>query len=197
MHIQEVEKTIGIPSEKWRGRCHEIAELMLKHKLVKGRLRYGYWTGPVSRRSKFEKYPDGLIHHGWIELSNGQILDPTRFEFEQRHPYIYVGANDYYDAGGNKSRMKNMLPPPVFDFTEKCTILTINDGNAIKFIENHLNRKVTDNHVVVTVNQAFWLANLSLLVLKDACKPIFTALIQADLEAFIPIDNNRLAFEKL
>ena len=195
IQIEDVEKAIKLPTEQWRGKCHQIAALMLEHKLIKGKLRYGHWTGPVVNGSKFEKYPDGLVHHGWIELPNGQIVDPTRFDFEQKPPYIYVGPNDYYDAGGNEYRLKTMQPAPQFNFEEKCIDLTVDNTDAIEFIENHLNRKVIDKRVIITVKQAFWLANLPLQILDKAAKPIYSALIKAEMGAFIPFDNRKLVFE--
>jgi len=206
IQIEDVEKTIKIPAERWRGKCHQIAALMLEHKLVKGKLRYGHWTGPVVNGSKFEKYPDGLVHHGWIELPNGQIVDPTRFEFEQKAPYIYVGKNDYYDAGSNKYRLDNMKPPPKYNALEKQITLEINDDDcpivtpsysmdAIQLIEDLLERNVKDGKVNVTVKQAFWLANLPLQILDKAAKPIYSALIRAEMSGLIPFDNRKLVFE--
>lgn len=195
--IKIIEKTIKIPVEKWRGQCFGIADLMLKHKLIEGKLRYGHWTGPVAKGSRFEKYPDGLSHHGWIELPDGMIVDPTRFDFEQKPPYIYVGKNDYYDAGGNKLLLATMQPPPKFDVNEKQIFLTVKDKSAIRLIENLLDREVNkDSLVIITIKQALWLANLPIQILDKADKPIYEALIQANLGAFIPYDNRKLVLER-
>lgn len=194
-NILSVEEKIKIPREQWRGKCHKIAALMLKYGLVKGKLRYGHWTGSVSKSSMFEDYPHGLVRHGWIELPNGQIVDPTRFELEQKPPYIYVGRNDYYDAGGNQFRIKNMRPAPPFNSNEKSINLILNNIDAIKFIETSLDRKINNDCVVISTGQAFWLANLPLQVLGKACKPVYSALIHVGLGALIPIDNRELAFE--
>lgn len=33
----------------------------------------------------------GFCRHGWVELEDGCVLDPTRWVFEHVEPYIYVG----------------------------------------------------------------------------------------------------------
>jgi hypothetical protein len=49
-----------------------------------------------------------------------------------------------------------------------------------------------DGAVGVTIPMAFWLANLSLNRLGEHAPVIYKALIAADLQAAIPIDNLRL-----
>lgn len=190
IEIKKVEKTIGISVEKWRGNCHGIASLLLQHGLVIGKLRYGHWVGPVSKDSMFGKYPNGLVRHGWIELLDGTIVDPTRFEFEQKEPYIYVGKNDHYDAGGNRIKMARLTPPPEYNPTENQVTLSM-CSSAMELVEELFKMKgsTEPRELTVTVMQVFWLANLPLQLFEGLAKPIYEAIIEAGHGAFIPIDN--------
>lgn len=192
LNVRAVEKTIRIPAEKWRGRCHEIAALLLKHKLVRGKLRYGHWTGIVMKGSRLDYYPNGLVRHGWVELADGTIVDPTRFDFEQKPPYIYVGKNDYYDAGGNLERLSTLSPAPKFDPQDKLLLLQISDNPTASFLISNLQRPIRNHQLVITIHQAFWLANLPLQILGKNAKQIYKSLIAAGQEGLIPIDNNQM-----
>ena len=194
--VREAEAAIGIPVEEWAGNCHGISELLLTHGVVKGKLRYGHWTGPVSSDTDFSKYPKGLVRHGWIELPDKRIVDPTRYVFESVEPYIYVGENDYYDAGGNVFRKENMRPVPQFSESEKQVILASEDL-AEQFIFESLGRVAENGSVPVTIKQAFWLANLPLDILGVAARQIYQALILAEQGALIPFDNQQLVFEEV
>ena len=93
--IKVVEKAIGIPAKKWKGRCYEIACKMVKAKLVKGEPVYGHWVGPISRYSHFANRRDlGFTNHGWVLVDEEKqlVVDPTRWVFEDREPYIFVGS---------------------------------------------------------------------------------------------------------
>lgn len=192
LDVNSVSETIGMPIENWRGKCHEVAGLLLKHRVVRGKLRYGHWTGPVVEGSKFDYYPNGLVRHGWIELADGTIVDPTRFDFEQKPPYIYVGENDYYDAGGNLERLAKITPAPKFDPANKLLVLQILDNPTASFLISNLQRPIRNRQLVITILQAFWLANLPLQVLGKNAKTIYTSLIDAGQEGLIPIDNKQM-----
>ena len=70
---EKVAAIIGVPVEKWPGRCHEIAGLCLAAGLVEGTLRYGLYSGPISKKSIFAGR--GRTHHGWVEVSAGDEAD--------------------------------------------------------------------------------------------------------------------------
>lgn len=44
--------------------------------------------------------------------------------------------------------------------------------------------------------QALWLANLPLQLFEGLAKPIYKALIDANLSAFIPIDNRNMVMKR-
>lgn len=193
LKIEDVEKVINIPVEEWREKCHEIASLLLRKNVVSGMLRYGHWIGPIHSNSTFaDRRGLGFTHHGWIEQSDGTIIDPTRFEFEQVSPYIYVGLNDYYDAGGNQFRELMMREPPVFNEEEKLIRLKDTGAKMSVFVKGNLDCRSTKTEIIITLKQAFWLANLPLQILNEAAKTVFESLIDAGLIALIPYDNKQL-----
>jgi hypothetical protein len=89
--IAEVERAIGLKTSEWHGNCYSIACSILRAGLVEGRPAYGHYLGPVAstgywasrRGSKFQR-------HGWIVLNDGRILDPTRWSFEDKKPYLAI-----------------------------------------------------------------------------------------------------------
>lgn len=89
--IEAVEKAIGIPSGKWHGRCYEVACLVVKAKLVHGTAVYGHYKGPVAKTGYWASRQDQVFQrHGWIVLDDDRILDPTRWSFENKKPYLYL-----------------------------------------------------------------------------------------------------------
>jgi len=92
--IEECEMAIGEPAEKWAGRCFEIASKIVDAGLVPGgEAVYGHWLGEISSKSRFaDRRHVGFVQHGWIWVEGeGIVIDPTRWAFEARTPYIYVG----------------------------------------------------------------------------------------------------------
>lgn len=179
----EVAQTIGLPLNQWEGHCYSIAAQMLEKNLVTGDLMYGDWIGPVAKGTFFHKRRARMpfVHHGWIQLPDGRICDPTRFVFEGKKPYIYVGPNDHYDAGGNAWREANMKPPPVFNVMM----------NAFDFPKIHVARQYLGTPPY-SWDQLFWLANLPLRLLGEDAKRVYQALAKADEQAMVPLDNWRL-----
>jgi len=95
----ELAALIGLPLADWPGRCHAVAERVLRHAPTEGmRLVRGHfhgWTSPAS------VYRGGPQQHSWLRLQDGRVLDPTRWAFDQPdRPYIHVGENDAYDEAG-------------------------------------------------------------------------------------------------
>ena len=90
--IAHVEKTLKWKPRIWIGSCYGVASGIVDKKLVRGKAIYGHYRGPISKDSYWkDRRKLGFVHHGWIELPDGRILDPTRWVFENRKPYIYLG----------------------------------------------------------------------------------------------------------
>lgn len=183
--VSEAVKKIGIPVKEWDGACYAIACTFVRCGVVKGKPAYGHWRGPISPKSSFAgRGALGFVHHGWIELPNQKICDPTRWVFEAVKPYIYVGYNDYYDAGGNVFREEIMEQPPAFNPTEKVVSFP-SITTAVSFLGSP----------PYCFGQLFWLANLPLPYLGEDAKKIYTALKNASFGALVPIDNYRMVME--
>lgn len=103
--IDECVRALDWSTEKWRGQCYGVALALIESKLVSGRAVYGHYYGPISPTSKPFGSRAGTsfpAHHGWIVTEDGHIIDPTRWVFEDRAPYIYhldpCGCGDFDDS---------------------------------------------------------------------------------------------------
>lgn len=91
LSIRDIEKVAG-PVKNWPGNCYAIACAIAKAGLVDGEAVYGHWIGTVHPKSMFySRSRAGFCRHGWVQLSDGRVLDATRWVFENVAPYIYVG----------------------------------------------------------------------------------------------------------
>lgn len=97
--IADVEKAVGMPASKWHGQCFFIASQIVDKNLVKGRAAYGHYRGPVSKEGYWkDRVGQGFQRHGWVELPDQTILDPTRWSFENKPPYIYLHECGNHDV---------------------------------------------------------------------------------------------------
>ena len=115
--------TPDLDVNKWKGNCYCVASKIVNEQIIDDDCRavYGHYLGPVSSKSYFKSYRGmPFINHGWIVLSNGDIVDPTRWVFEAKEPYIaFMDSMDdvaveEYDEGGNEWRRENQNPPPKY-----------------------------------------------------------------------------------
>lgn len=188
--LKTIEKQIGIPAGAWAGRCHEIASKVWASGLVPegSKVRYGIWWGPISEGCIFRGRP--FTHHGWIELPDGKIFDPTRWVFENVQPYIWVGEDKegYYDVAGQ--RLYQLAPcPPVNPEAERYSLDA--DQRAIlgKFIPG-LEGDDPD------MEQLFWIAHLPVAHLGADAGPVYRTLAAMGLRALVPIDSWNLGIPK-
>lgn len=94
---------IEFPLEMWPSACTTVIHKILDAELVEGREEYGFYWGPVAKSSMFHGTP--MSRHGWIQLPDERVYDPTRWVFEDVDPYIYVAHNTSdYDPGMRKVR---------------------------------------------------------------------------------------------
>jgi len=178
---------IDVPLKDWPERCHEIAGRMQKAGyFADGLLSYGLWTGPIAEGSTFAGRP--ICRHGWVEMPDGSIVDPTRWAFEDVEPYMYVGPSDYYDFGGNEMRSRTLGPMPRFPEAPYFNVPLI--GPAAAFVENLLKFPV----IALGQNHLFWLANQPLAFLGEYAEPIYRALEALSMLAFVPFDNRTRVF---
>jgi len=175
----QIAKRINMPVQEWKGNCYMIASLLIKHGIVKGKLRYGHYLGPVAKTSMFN-YGQTFQRHGWVEKSASVVVDPTRWVFEDVDPYIYVGhPKDLYDVGGQLLKQAMAIPYP-----EDSMGRTIAVPEEVTF-HMHPFHHVRDT---ITIEQLMWFANLTPVVLGEHAKPIYKWLEETDNAALIPID---------
>lgn len=184
-----IAERIGVPVRDWPGQCYCIACLMLEKEVVKGEPRYGHWRGPIAPGSRFDR-GSPVTRHGWIQAKEGGrdiIIDPTRWVFEDRSPYIYQAPDfeGWYDAGGNVFREESSKPFPEFDSNYGAYQIPAPVRQAF--------RRLAKKHPTVADRQQLvWLANQSLNRLGSSARPVFLWLVFKKLGALIPIDNRRL-----
>lgn len=192
MDISTVEKAIGREASKWKGECYAIACAMIKAGLIKGRAVHGTYYGPIHKDSMFYSKSISFARHGWIETPDGKIVDPTRWVFECVDPYLYTGSvnNEEYDEAGSKIRKEMSTPKPDYNPDSKqLTIPNDNSGHAVRLVLN-----VSDRDVI-SMEEAFWMANLCLDELNHQAKGVYEALGSWGLNAFIPADHQVKVFE--
>jgi hypothetical protein len=208
--IEEVEKAIDWPIEKWEGNCYGVACQIVEKGLVEGEAVYGHFLGGASEDGYWaarSEHP--FIRHGWILLPDGRIMDPTRWSFEAKEPYIWIGENSgEYDRGGNKllGMIAQRNPWPDFDEDAEKTyefewmeevVMDLEDVGA--HLRDPLDPDIMERdpldfepyHLTLTAEQVFWIANLPLDVYKtkQSAYDVFIQIKEQQLDGFIPIDN--------
>jgi len=190
--INKVAKKIAVPTKEWAGNCYSIADMILKAGYIPdGKLRYGLWLGPVARGTMFQGRK--IIHHGWIEYDDTSfgctvIVDPTRWVFEAKKPYIYQAPDfdGYYDRGGNTLLMGTMVgrKPPRNDGSKQQIPVPKDKVGAII-------RQLLGDYEGDTIcwKQAGHIANQPLQFLGGEEKAIFTWLAKHGQKVLVPIDN--------
>lgn len=82
---EHIASIIDYPLSKW-------VNHLLKTQMVEGDIVTGYYH-----------YGDIVCDHCWIKMPDGRICDPTRWQFEDKPPYIYFGVpSDNYDEDGKR-----------------------------------------------------------------------------------------------
>lgn len=189
--VEQVVKLCG-PTEEWKGRCHEVAcRAAACYINDLGLPRYGAWLGGVHPDSFFAgRRGVPFIRHGWFELHDGRVFDPTRWVFEAAHPYIYVGPADVYDVGMAKA--KEMLgayrPAPKFDPSKEVIKLSgITNDHFRAVAETFFGGDPVDE---VNIDHVFFLGNMPPHMMggRDRVKGVYEVLVAAGHRMVIPMD---------
>lgn len=181
------------PAKTWEGRCSEIAAAAIRAG-VEGELIRGMWTGPVAEGNVFSGRP--ITQHTWVLLKDGKIFDPTRWVFEGKKPYLYIGPSDHYDEGGNKLRMAMLLSRPVPLWNPTKPQITLEFPKKIRlavWIAIAETLKASDAQPMhqYTRDQIGYLANLSIETYGSYAAAFYDALKKAKMLSFMPLDNQR------
>ena len=199
--LLDVEAALDERAAAWAGRCYEIASECVRLKIVPGVAVYGHFLGKVAPESHFgDRSHHPFQQHGWVQMPDGRIWDPTRWSFEGVEPYIYVGENKgEYDEGGNALRQATHKPPPPFNRHGKTYDLAprILPADAWNRVEELLGNSYDEAEVEevgkVSDDQLFWLANLPYDAFGKHAEAIYKAIEAVGMAGFIPIDNRRRA----
>lgn len=132
--------------------------------------------------------PNRVLSHS--PAINDPIIDPTRFAFDGRQPYVYIGPSDHYDPGGNILREHTLNPCPPFKHEDHIRL-----ANLPAATDHWIAQQIVGlgyPYGYYTFGLCMWLANLPLQRLGQHAEPIFRALIGAGQGACIPIDNRNI-----
>jgi len=189
--LQQVETALKCRAERWAGRCYEISSAIVRAKLVRGVAVYGDYIGTIHPKSMFVRKP--IVHHGWVALAGGGVLDPTRWVFESAPPYLYWSSTcgPEYDEGSNVRRAESVTSPPqchdpeqLFRFGDKLPAaswrwlrdtMQLDDSNQPRW--------------TLTENQVLWIGHLPIDMLGPHARHLYQAIDKVGLKAFVPKDN--------
>jgi hypothetical protein len=192
--IKDVEQALDLPAEKWHGNCYGIATGIVEAELIDGVAVYGHYLGDIAKDGYWGRRVDlPFVQHGWILLPDDRILDPTRFSFENKDPYIYIGDGDMdYDEGGDMWRASQVKPcPPTRGAKVKDKGWELDDNETVTF--HTLTGTPFDE---MSAEQAFWVANLPYAALAPHIPVVYPVLGRYDLKGFVPLDNWKRAFRE-
>ena len=198
--IEQIEDRFGGPCWKWAGKCHAVA--LAAASLIDGAVAvYGHYVGDVSPDSVFYDHSvPGFVRHGWVLLPDGTVLDPTRWVFEARVPYLYVGPATDYDEGGNRLRTAMLGEPPSFDPDDGVVNIgpDMLEAGAFALVEQILRLELLfdDEQYTpgdVTRSQLQWLAHVDPDRMQGHADAIYGMLDSLQLGALVPIDNRAKA----
>ncbi len=92
MDLAAAANAIGIPADRWKGRCHEISLALLRSPLFKEEF-------PLARPRVARGWAKGMSsQHSWIAMSGdcydrgGAVLDPTLWTWREDVEGIWQGA---------------------------------------------------------------------------------------------------------
>jgi len=187
-------KAIGIPAVDWHGKCYGIASAIVDAGLVEGRACYGFYYGPVDPTGYWrEQASRGMQRHGWIQLPDERVCDPTRWSFENVEPYLHLGAaGTEYDEGMNRIAEATMQPCPISDSQDELQLMPLSTraASAVQVLTEHKTRLCATG-LSVTSHQQFWIANLPrhLMSPKVAMEVYLFFDSTPILTSLVPLDN--------
>jgi hypothetical protein len=205
LSMASIGERIAVPVEDWPGRCFEIASKIVDSFDWQDAVAvYGHYRGPISRKcTLFHGKP--VVHHGWILLKTGVIVDPTRWVFEARAPYVAVFrpwqrehldvfASMEYDEGGEVFNDMLRGERPEFSPDAPCVSLVGDEENTatVRAVMGRLLGTLLTRDRL-SVDELRWLAKTPYSKLGDGASVLYPWLVNAGHRALIPIDYLRRA----
>ena len=182
--LGDIAKAVNLHVVDWIGNCSGVVRRFLRVYPIEGAIEArGLWTKPYD----WGEGERPFTQHSWIILSDGRVVDPTRWVFEGAAPYIYVGESDHYDYGANMLHAQMGQYKPTPPNTEGG--VTVNDEDA---------EMLRSYGVVCAGNRLhnddiFWLSRKAPVASNWALYEFFG---RVGRKAVIPIDNWRLLMER-
>jgi len=149
------------------------------------------YTGDVLKGNQFSGKP--LIRHGWLELEEGIVIDPTYWVFVNEEPGLRVCGVEEYDMAARRLRSVVLKDHGAPEFKDEDGVVRwpINDPDVTRAVHDLLGQQSRVDEGLITKNQARWLGNRPLSDLKTNAAPIYRALDLLGSRAFIPLDNRK------
>ena len=171
---------VGHP-RAWVGHGVELAERLVRRRVVEGLPRKGLYLGPIAPGSTVR--PDGYARHGWVETYDGRLCDPLRWTFENSAPYLFLGRDDqgFYDVDGEMTRARFATHPP--DFEKKALRLP---ACPCYSCDVFVRSKVLGGSPAVTVRQARYIATMDPSRLGCWARHVYQWLVMAGCGDLIP-----------
>lgn len=196
--VEEISVIIGLPVDDWHGKCYGVACGLLKHKIVEGHPIYGHYVGPIDIDGYWGSHI-GLpfVRHGWVMQNDGTIIDPTRWSFENKSPYVAIITNnddrhDEYDDSGSMIRIMMRQPCPETNESKKVNLNLY--GPAKELVDTLFGDKATSDYA--TQSQIMWLANAPYGQLGDFVPHIYEAIKNYSEVCYIPVDHLQRAIRE-
>lgn len=187
--IKKIAKKINWPVSGWPANCYAVAVAIHQAKLVPpgSTCRYGVWWGPILSKKHFRNQT--FAHHGWIELPDGRIYDPTRFVFEDAKPYVWVGENDegHYDIAGQRLNQTFYQEFPARK--EPGILLTPKQRADLALFMPSVKDEDPD------FGQMMWLAHMPVEQMGNKAERILRIFEELKLSALVPLDVRRYVLE--
>lgn len=174
--LRAIARKIDMPLKAWAGNCHAVASRIWKEFPIEGAtVVRGHWRGPISDRSVFKGRP--FTAHSWIGLSDGRILDPTRFAFAADKPAIWLGRTDHYDLAGLWMHAGRPVPAP----SGKTYRLTPAQRRAL------CHPAILPRNNAITSTELGWLAHRPGHEFRDH-REALAAILSLGADSLVPID---------
>lgn len=177
--MDQIVELLG-PPEGWVHNCYATATQLLGSGLLQPivdafgplRLGYGNYDGWVAKDTPYHGKP--VIRHGWIELEEGIVIDPTQWVFTGDEPSLaVVGITDYdFGACRFKQSVRQDVVPPAYEPEHGVIRWTVNDPTISDFAAALLGDHSRISDGFLSRGQAHWLGNRPLSVLREL-RPIF------------------------